>query len=114
MEPEAALALLKTIVAEEAAAILRLPAEGIDPLRPLSEIGMDSLMAVELRLALENRLRVELPLVSLTEGTSVASIATRLTGMVSMAPRDGRVVALAARHEFVEQAIADRERAAAE
>ncbi|HKD35775.1 MAG TPA: SDR family NAD(P)-dependent oxidoreductase, partial [Pirellulales bacterium] len=50
LDPEAALTLLKTVVAEEAAAILRLPGEGIDPLRPLSEIGMDSLMAVELRL----------------------------------------------------------------
>src|SRR5205823_4932051 len=72
LEPEEALALLKTIVAEEAATILRLPAGGIDALRPLSEVGMDSLMAVELRLALESRLRVDLPLVSLAEGTSVA------------------------------------------
>jgi acyl carrier protein len=67
--------LLKTVVSEEAANILRLPASGIDPLRPLSEMGMDSLMAVELRLALESRLRIDLPLVSLAEGTSVASIA---------------------------------------
>src|SRR5262249_60205675 len=37
LEPEEALVLLKTIVAEEAATILRLPAGGIDPLRPLSE-----------------------------------------------------------------------------
>ena len=81
--PEETLALLKTVVAEEAATILRLPGGGIDPLRPLSEMGMDSLMAVELRLALENRLRVDLPLVSLAEGTSVASIAARLAAAVS-------------------------------
>jgi len=102
MDTEAALALLKAVVAEEAASILRLPGEGIDPLRPLSEIGMDSLMAVELRLALENRLRVELPLVSLTEGTSVASIAARLAAAVSTGSRDGEVIALAAQHEVVE------------
>ena len=52
-----AVALLKTAIAEEAANILRLPPAAMDPLRPLSEMGMDSLMAVELRLALENRLR---------------------------------------------------------
>jgi phthiocerol/phenolphthiocerol synthesis type-I polyketide synthase C len=116
LDPEAALGLLKTVVAEEAATILRLPGEGIDPLRPLSEIGMDSLMAVELRLALENRLRVDLPLVSLTEGTSVASIAARLTAAVSTGPRDAEVIALAAHHEVVEGARspADPDRVAAE
>jgi len=116
LDPEAALALLKTIVAEEAATILRLPEEGIDPLRPLSEIGMDSLMAVELRLALESRLRVDLPLVSLTEGTSVASIAGRLAAAVSTGPRDAEVIALALHHEVADGARppADADRAAAE
>jgi acyl carrier protein len=104
LDAEAAMALLKTLVAEEAATILRLPAGGIDPLRPLSEMGMDSLMAVELRLALESRLRVDLPLMSLAEGTSVASIAERLAGAVSKAPNDGELVALVTRHEGVEQA----------
>ena len=92
LEPEEALALLKTAVAEEAANILRLPAAGIDPLRPLSEMGMDSLMAVELRLALENRLRVDLPLMSLAEGTSVASIATRLANAVPTRPHASELV----------------------
>ena len=116
LDPEAALAMLKTVVAEEAATILRLPGEGIDPLRPLSEIGMDSLMAVELRLALENRLRVDLPLVSLTVGTSVVSIATRLVAAVSAGPRDGEVIALAAHHEVVDEARPplDPDRVAAE
>ena len=116
LDPEMALAMLKTVVAEEAATILRLPGEGIDPLRPLSEMGMDSLMAVELRLALENRLRVDLPLVSLTEGTSVASIASRLVAAVSTAPRDGEVIALTARYEVVDGARSpmDSDRAAAE
>jgi phthiocerol/phenolphthiocerol synthesis type-I polyketide synthase C len=102
LDPEAALALLKTVVAEEAATILRLPAGGIDALRPLSEMGMDSLMAVELRLALESRLRVDLPLMSLAEGTSVASIAARLAGTVSTGSSDGELIALVARHEGVE------------
>jgi len=104
LDPEAALGLLKTVVAEEAATILRLPGEGIDVMRPLSEMGMDSLMAVELRLALENRLRVDLPLVSLTEGTSVASIAARLAAAVSTSARDIEVIALATHHEAVDGA----------
>jgi hypothetical protein len=63
---------------------------------------MDSLMAVELRLALESRLRVDLPLMSLAEGTSVASIAARLAGAVSTGSSDGELIALVARHEGVE------------
>ena len=116
LEPEEALVLLKMIVAEEAATILRLPAGGIDPLRPLSEVGMDSLMAVELRLALESRLRVDLPLVSLAEGTSVASIAARLAGALATGRRDGEVIALGVRHELVDGELlgADPDRAAAE
>jgi NADPH:quinone reductase-like Zn-dependent oxidoreductase/acyl carrier protein len=100
--PDATLALLKTVIAEEVATILRLPASGIDPLRPLSEMGMDSLMAVELRLALESRVRVDLPLVSLAEGTSIASIAARLAGALSTGPKDGDLIALVARHENVD------------
>jgi phthiocerol/phenolphthiocerol synthesis type-I polyketide synthase C len=99
MDPEAALALLRTVVAEEAARILRLPAGGIDPRRPLSQLGMDSLMAVELRLALETRLRIDLPLVSLTEGTSVASIAARLGSALSGGAQNAAITALAARYE---------------
>jgi acyl carrier protein len=116
LDPDAALALLKTVVAEEAATILRLPGESVDPLRPLSEMGMDSLMAVELRLALENRLRIDLPLVSLAEGTSVASIAARLAAAALAAPRDGEVIALAARYELGDdpRSLADPDRVAAE
>jgi phthiocerol/phenolphthiocerol synthesis type-I polyketide synthase C len=105
LDPDEALSLLKTVVAEEAATILRLPASGIDPLRPLSEMGMDSLMAVELRLALEGRLRVDLPLVSLVEGTSVASIAGRLAAAVSTGPKDGDLIALVARHEGMDVSL---------
>jgi len=85
-------------------------------LRPLSEVGMDSLMAVELRLALESRLRVDLPLVSLAEGTSVASIAARLAGALATGRRDGEVVALSMRHGLLDGELprTDPDRAAAE
>ena len=106
-----AFALLKTAIAEEAANILRLPSAAVDPLRPLSEMGMDSLMAVELRLALENRLHVDLPLMSLAEGTSVASIATRLANAVAARPQANEVLSLAERYEAADDdrlaAVAD-------
>jgi phthiocerol/phenolphthiocerol synthesis type-I polyketide synthase C len=103
LSAEEALPLLKTAVTEEAANILRLPVASIDPSRPLSEMGMDSLMAVELRLALESRLRIDLPLMSLAEGTSVASIAGRLAGTMSSRPQTSQLVRLAERYEAADQ-----------
>jgi hypothetical protein len=68
-------------------------------------------MAVELRLALENRLRIDLPLMSLAEGTSVASIATRLAGALSARPQARELLSLAERYEAADEdrlaAIAD-------
>jgi hypothetical protein len=63
---------------------------------------MDSLMAIELRLALESRLRVDLPLVSLAEGTSVSSIAARLAGALANGRREAEVIALTVHHELID------------
>jgi acyl carrier protein len=101
LDPVAAQALLQSVVGEEAGRILRLSACGVDPMRPLSELGMDSLMAVELRLALESRLQLELPLMALAEGTSVASIAARLSNALAPGAQDAELTALAARHEAI-------------
>jgi hypothetical protein len=56
-------------------------------------------MAVELRLALESRLRIDLPLMSLAEGTSVASIVKRLAGALSARPQPRELLRLAERYE---------------
>jgi hypothetical protein len=58
---------------------------------------------VELRLALESRLRIDLPLMSLAEGTSVASIAGRLAGAMSSRPQASQLVRLAERYEAADQ-----------
>jgi phthiocerol/phenolphthiocerol synthesis type-I polyketide synthase C len=92
-------ALLVTIVGEEAARILQLPNGGIDPHRPLAELGMDSLMALELRLAVEARLRLELPLMSLGDGTSIAALAARLAGHLNQPPEAAQTAELAVRYE---------------
>jgi phthiocerol/phenolphthiocerol synthesis type-I polyketide synthase C len=99
LDPAAAQGVLRSVIGEEVGRILRLPPGGVDPTRPLSELGMDSLMAVELRLALESRLQLELPLMALVEGTSVASIAAWLAGAIAPGAQDAELAALAARHE---------------
>jgi acyl carrier protein len=74
-KPEAAARELVTgLIARQVAAILRVAADDIDPRRPLAEIGMDSLMGLELKMAVEQRFGVELPLMAMTAGKSLADI----------------------------------------
>ena len=56
-------------------------------------------MAVELRLALESRLAIDLPLVSLAEGTSVASIAAQFATAPVPASEAAEIAAVTSRHE---------------
>ncbi len=70
------------LLAGEIARILRLPAEEVDRHRPLAEIGMDSLMALELRMAAEQRLGIDIPLMSIANGATLADISGRVTSRV--------------------------------
>jgi acyl transferase domain-containing protein/NADPH:quinone reductase-like Zn-dependent oxidoreductase/acyl carrier protein len=69
---------LAEVVREEVARILRLPVEEVDPDRPLIDVGLDSLMALELRLMLEKRTGLELPMLALGGGRSVQELVSRM------------------------------------
>ena len=66
------------LVRDHAARVMRLPASQIDPKQPLSELGLDSLMAIELRTQLGLRLGVDLSLNPLRMRRSVEEIAAYL------------------------------------
>jgi len=70
--------LVAPLVAQEVARILRLTVEDIDVTRPLDDLGMDSLMSLELRMGIEARFGVELPVVAISAGVNVNELATRL------------------------------------
>jgi phthiocerol/phenolphthiocerol synthesis type-I polyketide synthase C len=74
-----------SVLVEETGRILSLSPSAIDAKRALSEFGMDSLMAVELRLALETRLGIDMPIVTLSDNTSLTSIAVRMVRSLSLA-----------------------------
>ena len=71
-------AVVAAMVATEVARILRLSAEEIDVARPLDELGMDSLMSLELRMSIEKRFGVELPIVAISSSMNVNDLASRL------------------------------------
>lgn len=104
LPPEEKKEIVVGLLIEEVARILATSAERIDRHRPLSEFGMDSLMAVELRLALESRLSVNLPLLSLSDSTTLSAIAARIVRSLSdgLEPASGAVVEAALRHEVAE------------
>jgi acyl carrier protein len=74
---------LVEIVVEEIARVLRLPPKEIDRHRPLSEIGMDSLMMLELRNVVEGVLQVDLPMMSLSSGITPVDVARRIAPLVT-------------------------------
>lgn len=91
--------LISTIV-EELAQILRLPATAIATEGNLLSLGLDSLMAVELRMALEARIGLDLPMLVLTEDVTFKSLAERILDTLRGGKSKGDdVVAMAMRHE---------------
>lgn len=68
-----------------AASILRLRAEEIDRLTSFTDLGVDSLMAVELKNRIRHEAGVDLPLVKLLEGPSIADLALLVSAHVKVA-----------------------------
>ena len=75
LDDQGARELIARHLANELAGILRMPTDDLNWRRPLAELGLDSLMAVELRFAATRRLGIELPLAAIADGASISSIA---------------------------------------
>lgn len=67
-------------IQDEIARILRLPREDVSGNRPLMEIGLDSLMAVELAMSLEERFALDAPLSTSAGAMTVRELAEHLIG----------------------------------
>lgn len=80
-------------VVQELAQIMGVAIERVDPARPLHDMGLDSLMGMELALALENRFAVKVPSMVLNEGPSVQRIAARIMEALSVMSDDSEGVA---------------------
>ncbi|WP_375410016.1 SDR family NAD(P)-dependent oxidoreductase [uncultured Methylobacterium sp.] len=87
-------------IVEDIARILRLPKDDISRVRQLSEIGLDSLMGVELGASLQERFALEVPPSGISSGLTVTELTETLIQSIS-APVDesaAAVMSLAQRH----------------
>ncbi|WP_428032555.1 SDR family NAD(P)-dependent oxidoreductase [Ancylobacter sp.] len=76
-EGEARATVLRLLTAE-LGRILRLPPDSIDPARPLGDIGMDSLMGLELDMEMQRRHKVALPMLGLSSGATLQDVADKV------------------------------------
>lgn len=71
-------ALVVQLVTQEVAQILAVSADRIDPVRSLHDLGLDSLMGVELALGLEKRFGIQVPAMMLNDSPTVERVTVRI------------------------------------
>ncbi len=71
-------ALVASLVAADVGRIFRLPPDEIEMTRPLDELGLDSMMSLDLRMSIEKRFGIELPVMAISAGVSINELAARL------------------------------------
>ena len=72
-------AIVKQLIAEEVALIMRIPADRLDTNRSLFDMGMDSLMGAELVVGLEKRVGISMPAMAMSQGPTIERIAATLS-----------------------------------
>jgi NAD(P)-dependent dehydrogenase (short-subunit alcohol dehydrogenase family)/acyl carrier protein len=82
LPPDAARAEVLALARDEMARILRLPPEAVRVDQPLPGLGLDSLGGIELRMALERRLGISVPLTAVTEDLTLAILVQRVSGVL--------------------------------
>lgn len=79
---EEAQAALHALVAAEIAAILRVTEDTVTPDKVLKDIGLDSLMAMELGMSFQQKTGFDIPLSGVGDGTTVGDVVSRLRDRV--------------------------------
>jgi len=91
--PEERQPLIERRLFEHLARILRLPDTQIDPQRTLLRLGLDSLMALELRNRLATDLQLQVPTTLLLQDTRIAQLAAYLHSQIAKGREDEEAAA---------------------
>lgn len=81
-------ALLQTALQKLVGAVVRAEPDRIDPQAPLRDLGVDSLMGVELRSKLERSLGRAVPIALLLQGPSVATLGNAILALLGLGEAD--------------------------
>lgn len=115
LPPEELHAALSERLRQEVGEILRIAPEKIDIQKSLYDLGLDSLMAVELITAVDQRFGIHLPVMAISEGPTIARIAERIIHQLKGAPdaaagdaTAAQVRALAEQHGGIDTTLVDR------
>jgi natural product biosynthesis luciferase-like monooxygenase protein len=98
--PEERRLLLEAYLCEQVARVLEMPASKVDVHQPINSIGLDSLMAIQLKNRVEGELRASVPVGTFLRGACVAELAGQLLPQLlaeapapaAAGPRDGVTV----------------------
>jgi acyl carrier protein len=81
--------LATTLLREQVAKVVRMPADQVDVEQSVFELGMDSLMAVELQVAIESQFGVTIPAMAINEETSIVQLAGQIAKQLDGNGADG-------------------------
>lgn len=96
---EEGVATLADLIAQEVSKLMGISVKELNVHQPISDIGMDSLMVVELAVALEERIGFKIPAVSLSGGATIQTMAERFWQMLNKSSEEEQVLdTLASQH----------------
>ena len=106
LSPDELDTLVSDILIEQIAKVMRTSPGKLDVNQSVYDLGMDSLMAVELHLGLEEQFGINIPIMAVTEGASIAKLSARIVNQLAgetkvdlrEQPTQSAVTKLAAQH----------------
>ena len=81
--------LATKILLEQVAKVVRMPAKQVNVEQSVFELGMDSLMAVELQVAIESQFGVNIPAMAMNEEMSIIQLAGQIAKQLNGNGADG-------------------------